>query len=100
MSADPYPFNQLTPAEAERLALLIEECGEVIQAACKILRHGYESRHPTTLIHNRADLEKELGDLQAALLLLVRADDIDFEHVEMFRDDKIANVRRYLHHQG
>ena len=34
-------FNKLTPAQAERLAILIEECGEVIQAATKILRHGY-----------------------------------------------------------
>jgi hypothetical protein len=39
-------FNGLTPAEAERLALLAEECGEVIQAIGKVLRHGYESRHP------------------------------------------------------
>lgn len=36
-------FNQLKPSEAERLACLIEECGEVIQAAGKILRHGYKS---------------------------------------------------------
>ena len=34
-------FNQLTPAETERLAILAEECGEVIQAVGKILRHGY-----------------------------------------------------------
>jgi hypothetical protein len=36
-------FNQLTDAEAERLALLAEECGEVVQVIGKILRHGYES---------------------------------------------------------
>lgn len=33
-------FNNLTPGEAERLAMLAEECGEVIQAVGKILRHG------------------------------------------------------------
>ena len=30
-------FNQLTPAEAERLALLAEECGEVMQAAAQFV---------------------------------------------------------------
>ena len=39
-------FNGLTPAEAERLAMLAEECGEVIQMVGKILRHGYDSYHP------------------------------------------------------
>ena len=39
-------FNQLTPAEAERLALLLEELGEAQQAIGKILRHGYASTHP------------------------------------------------------
>ena len=34
------PFNGLTPAEAERLALLMEECGEVVQIIGKVLRHG------------------------------------------------------------
>jgi hypothetical protein len=31
-------FNKLTPAETERLAWLIEECGEVVKAGSKILR--------------------------------------------------------------
>jgi NTP pyrophosphatase (non-canonical NTP hydrolase) len=60
-------FNQLSPAEAERLAFLIEECGEVIQAASKVLRHGYESFDPTIPIHerltNRGALARELGDV-------------------------------------
>lgn len=42
----PEHFNGLTPAEAERLAMLSEECGEVIQIIGKILRHGYDSYHP------------------------------------------------------
>lgn len=39
-------FNGLTPAEAERLALLSEELGEAQQAIGKILRHGYDSSNP------------------------------------------------------
>lgn len=41
--------NNLTPAEAECLAILIEECAEVQQIACKILRHGYDSCNPTVV---------------------------------------------------
>ena len=37
-------FNGLTPAEAKRLALLAEECGEVLQAIGKVLRHGFGRR--------------------------------------------------------
>ena len=54
--------NELTPAESERLALLSEEMGEAIQAIGKILRHGYESTGPKTIVRNRTSLEKELGD--------------------------------------
>lgn len=39
-------FNGLSPAEAERLAILAEECSEVVQKVCKTLRNGYESTHP------------------------------------------------------
>lgn len=57
-------FNELTPAETERLAILAEEMGETIQVIGKILRHGYDSRNPLegkTGWTNRANLEKELG---------------------------------------
>ena len=42
-------FNRLSPAEDERLTVLAEECSEVIQAICKIQRHGYESFNPDEL---------------------------------------------------
>lgn len=61
-------FNQLTPAEAERLAMLAEECGEVIQVVGKILRHGYASCHPANLtVTNKELLVKELQDVNAVL---------------------------------
>ena len=42
------PFNELTPAEAGAiLRLLAEEMGEALQVVGKILRHGYESYHPS-----------------------------------------------------
>ena len=52
-------FNKLTPAEAERLAMLAEECGEVVQIVGKILRHGYDSQHPDG---NTAALDRYLAE--------------------------------------
>ena len=107
-------FNRLTPAEAERLAMLAEEAAEVIQVVGKILRHGYASYHPDDLIpvadggkitkmprmgalDNRALLMNELADFNAVQLLMEGSGDVfrtgdEIEH---------AMTRRltYAHHQ-
>lgn len=94
----------LTSAEVERLALLSEECGEVIQVIGKILRHGYESYNPTTPVDedkhpetNRMMLEKECGDLLFCLDLLRSREDLNAAAVERHRNDKPKRAGRYLH---
>ena len=93
-------FNKLSPAEAERLALLIEECAELQQAACKILRHGYGSKDPTDAWHrgNKSDLEKEMGDVQAAMDIMLYNADVDGPCVTSHRYKKLRTVGRWLHH--
>ena len=93
-------FNKLTHAEIERLALLAEECGEVIQAVSKILRHGYESYNPldTNKETNRTLLEKELGDLQEAKRIMLAADDIHDSNIKIYAQSKYERVKQYLHH--
>lgn len=95
-------FNQLTPPEAERLALLAEECAEVIHAVGKILRHGYASSNPDdTNRHvpsNRGTLTKELGDLSAAVWLLVANRDVEHHAVKHHERAKLKNVKQYLHY--
>jgi len=49
----------------ELLVLLIEECGEVIQAATKALRFGYDVDHGIGYGNNRDVLSREFGDLAA-----------------------------------
>lgn len=93
-------FNQLTPAEAERLALLLEELGEAQQAIGKILRHGYESRHPDGGPTNREALEREMGDVYHAMVRMWSTGDLDGNAVTQRADDKARTVGRYLHHQG
>jgi NTP pyrophosphatase (non-canonical NTP hydrolase) len=93
-------FNGLTPAEAERLAMLIEECGEVITAATKILRHGFGSHHPDRPnIRNRQDLERELGDVFAVVTRMMAANDIDPNACDESENAKLAKFTRFTHHQ-
>jgi len=93
-------FNQLTPAEAERLALLAEECGEVIQVIGKILRHGWDSRNPLLLdsLTNRQSLEKELGHLSVALALMYEANDSGSLARMIAHDEKLLTINQWLHH--
>lgn len=96
----PQHFNQLTPAEAERLALLSEELGEAVQAVGKILRHGYASCHPDGGPNNRESLEHECGDVYHALCRMIRAGDIDVNAIYRRGDYKAHSVQQYLHHQA
>lgn len=84
-------------AQRERLTMLIEECGEVIQAATKALRHGYESRHPDGGETNGEYLERELSDAIAVQWAMIEARDIRF--VEFSPRDVWERKLRYTHHQ-
>ena len=91
-------FNKLSSAQAERLAMLAEECGEVIHVIGKILRHGYDSYHPTDpSVTNRALLGRELTDLYAVASSLSR----DKVPEGSLHDQDRAWERklRYAHHQ-
>jgi hypothetical protein len=88
-------FNQLTPAEAERLAYLIEEMGEALHIAGKVLRHGYASVNPLIVNSpdNRSMLEDEIKDVLTAIGEMGNRDDI--------RLDYGGGINlRWFHHQG
>ncbi len=95
-------FSGLTEAEQERLVILVEECSEVSQAACKVLRHGYESVNPKVALSetNREGLQRELGDLLHALCRLTAAGDLDKQVIESRGVQKAERILPYLHHQG
>ena len=96
--------NGLSPAEAERLAILLEEMGEAQQAIGKILRHGYESFDPflppPAGDTNRASLEREIGDVLVAIDFMIEAADIEEFLIEDRKRVKRHKIRDYLHHQG
>lgn len=95
------PFNELDPAEAERLAFLAEECGELVQAIGKILRHGYFSINPVDPHgkSNRANLIKEMGDVRAAMILMCLAGDVRKDEIHAAANEKLISVVRWMHEQ-
>lgn len=90
-------FNKLTPAEAERLFILSEECGEVVQAIGKILRHGYESKYSNG-ITNREQLEIEIADVTLMIEFLIDNKDISVSNLEDATHNKLQRIDNYLHH--
>jgi hypothetical protein len=71
---DPRPIGEALMAERgmeltreDLLILLVEECGEVIQAATKCLRFGFDVDHGVGYGLNSQVLSKECGDLQAVM---------------------------------
>lgn len=94
-------FNGLTPAEDERLSLLLEEMGGVIQIIGKIKRHGYASCDPMKRggLDNRGLLEKELGDVYQAVDMLSYQKDLSDKRMKNHVDMRWFSVVRYLHHQ-
>ena len=102
-------FNKLTDAELERLSMLSEECGEVMQAIGKILRHGYEDTHPNNIdadgkvinkdAVNRNDLEKEMGDVLGLINYMTEMGDVKQNAVTNSMITKIERSSKYMHHQ-
>lgn len=94
-------YTKLTPAQIERLALLAEEAGEVVQAVGKVLRRGYRRGHPRVRSRtNRAHLEEEIGNLGNAVRMMVDAGDLDFERIATAEEEKSQTVGKYLYHQN
>lgn len=95
-------FNKLAPAEAERLALLSEECAEVIQIVCKIQRHGYDSYNPNdeNETPNRNLLEKEVGHVRNSIGLMTIQGDLSPRNINYHSAEKSTKIGKYLHHQS
>lgn len=68
----------------EKLILLVEECGEVIQAVTKCQRFGMTGNHPTYGV-NHVRLAEEIGDLLGVIDSLPLLQ----EHIEVRRKAKI-----------
>lgn len=94
--------SKVSSAQEERLLLLMEECAEVSQAASKIIRFGFESKHPDNPQGptNRVHLETEIGGLCAILELLENNKEISLEQIEFFQKEKLKTISKYTSFQN
>ena len=95
-----HPFNRLEEDELERLAILSEDCAEVIQMVQKIIRHGYESTNPDVQHSpsNRIFLSREVGQLRWIIDEIGFTNDIDQNEVKGAYDCRGRDIQQYLHH--
>lgn len=95
-------FNKLSPAETEALAILLEECSEIVQVCGKILRHGLDSDNNGGLeMTNREHLCKEIADVEIAVMILVKHGFLRRERIEELTMAKVKKFRgqpNCLHH--
>lgn len=98
------PFNQITPAEAERLAMLSQEASRLIQMANKVLHHGMGGAQPDGPgFPNRDDIVEGLADLEAVRVMMEIAGGIDGPQAPISEDTlwRIGKkVRHGRHQQG
>lgn len=88
----------LTEYEREILTIMMEECGEVIKAASKLIRFGREQR-PDTGVHNTDVLATELGDLKAVVSLVLTANLAPFARMERAAEEKREKLAFFLQHE-
>lgn len=92
----------LTPGEWERLALLSEECGEVVRAIGKIQRYGWESSSPFVAggRTNRMALERELGSIRAVVNLMLDSQDLRLNAVQSWQRTKKTALENWTLYQA
>lgn len=89
----------LTPAETERIAKYTEELGESNQVIGKILLHGWTPFAEGIQYNNREDLEREVGDVLAAIELMIAGGDIRKDVIIERCMEKKKTITRYMEHQ-
>jgi NTP pyrophosphatase (non-canonical NTP hydrolase) len=77
----------------ETMAILAEECAEVIVAISKINRFGFENVKPGQEKTNREHLAEEIGDTLAMVELLISSGVITSESVEQSKIAKLEKLK-------
>jgi len=90
------PFNTFNNRFLNHV-ILHEECGELIQASCKVARFGPDEYNPNDPKHitNRQKLVKEMGDV-LALIDIICDDPILKIAPEELKQQKFAKFRKLL----
>lgn len=90
----------VTPPQRERISKFGEEMSEAGQVLGKINLHGWTPTSFENITYdNRGDLEREIGDILAAIDLMAVGGDIDMKKVQEFREAKRKTITRYMQYQ-
>jgi len=81
--------------EEEVMAILQEECAEVIQAISKINRFGMDNIKPGKPKTNRQHLEEEIGDLVAMVDIMMDLKIISVEAVDFAAVAKVEKLKKW-----
>ena len=83
----------------EALIITAEECAEVTQQICKIMRFGLDTPYLTAGdgTTNREQLEKEVGDLMCMIDILIENGIIDSVGVTLAENSKREKLRKWSH---
>ena len=73
----------------ETLTILSEECAEVVQANSKLIRFGTHDDQ------NIAELEKELGDVMAVIMILDYYGYIKLDNIQKNIEPKLQKLKKY-----
>lgn len=77
----------------DAMAILIEECSEVIQAVSKCFRFGIDGQYNDRT--NRARLEEEIGDLLAMIDILEYQGVVNRRALAVHKTNKFEKLRRW-----
>ena len=80
----------------EVLTILAEECGELIQAAIKVIRFGADECPPNSEEPNKTQLEREMGDVLAMMRLADEEVGLDLDRIIGFADAKLVKVEKFM----
>ena len=74
-------------ADTRNLILAMEECGELIRACSKILRHG---TNDPKYLHN---LVEEIGDVRAIMELILSEHNIPENEIQFYIQQRLKKMR-------
>jgi len=86
------------------IAIVMEECAEIAQAASKMLRFGLDDGYPGSDRTNRDDLVREVNDLLGVLELLeeygIKLPGIGDQRMIVDKKNRIKEYLNYSQEQG
>lgn len=74
------------------LSKMMEECGEVIQAASKVMIHGGDNYHPVTEVNNLDHLKEEIEDVMATFSIITATYGLDAESMTEALPAKVQKI--------